>query len=104
MCYAGSYELCQNCPICDSPRLDAKGKAKKVMPYLSIKERLKIQYNDKSRAKELLYRHEYITNKNDKTIKFTLIFWMKKVSNKICIGVKLFPTLIKNANTFFFKI
>jgi hypothetical protein len=68
ICYTGSYELCQNCPICDSPRLDAKGKAKKVMPYLSIKERLKIQYNDKSRAKELLYRHEYITNKNDEDL------------------------------------
>ena len=68
ICYTGSYELCQNCPICDSPRLDAKGKAKKVMPYLSIKERLKIQYNNKSRAKELLYRHEYITNKNDEDL------------------------------------
>jgi len=33
------------------------------MPYLSIKEMLKIQYNNKVRAKELLYRYEYITNK-----------------------------------------
>src|SRR6266496_3741348 len=33
------------------------------MPYLSIKEMLKIQYNNKVRAKELLYHYEYITNK-----------------------------------------
>jgi hypothetical protein len=33
------------------------------MPYLSIKDRLKIQFKDKNRAKELLYRHEYIMNK-----------------------------------------
>jgi hypothetical protein len=33
------------------------------MPYLSIKDRLKIQFKDKNRAKELLYRYEYITNK-----------------------------------------
>ena len=33
------------------------------MPYLSIKEMLKIQYNNKVRAKELLYYYEYITNK-----------------------------------------
>ena len=33
------------------------------MPYLSIKDRLQIQFNDENRAKELLYRHEYILNK-----------------------------------------
>src|SRR3954467_747258 len=65
ICYTGQYESYQNCPICDSTRLDAKGKAKKVMPYLSIKDRLNIQFNDENRARELLYRHEYITNKED---------------------------------------
>ena len=65
ICYSGDYESFQTCPICESVRLDARGKAKKVMPYLSIKDRLKIQFNDENRAKELLYRHEYITNKKD---------------------------------------
>jgi hypothetical protein len=65
ICYTEQYESYQNCPICDSTRLDTKGKAKKVMPYLSIKDRLNIQFNDENRASELLYRHEYITNKED---------------------------------------
>jgi hypothetical protein len=65
ICYTENYESCQNCPMCDSSRLDGKGKAKKVMPYLSIKDRLKIQFNDVNRAKELLYRHEYITKNDD---------------------------------------
>jgi len=65
ICYTGNYESCQNCPMCDSSRLDGKGKAKKVMPYLSIKNRLKIQFNNVDRAKELLYRHEYIANKDN---------------------------------------
>jgi hypothetical protein len=65
ICYTGQYESYQNCPICNSTRLDTRGKAKKVMPYLSIINRLKMQFNDKNRAKELLYRHEYITNKQD---------------------------------------
>ncbi len=59
----GQYEFYQTCPMCLSTRLDAKGKAKKVMPYLSIKNRLKIQFNDENRVKEFLYRHEYIINK-----------------------------------------
>src|SRR6266498_3018854 len=63
ICYTGQYEFYQNCPICNSTRFDTKGKAKKIMPYLSIKNRLQIQFNDKNRAKELLYRHEYILNK-----------------------------------------
>src|SRR5256714_1827709 len=65
ICYTGSYELYQNCPICNSFRFNAKGKAKKVMPYLSLIDRLKVQFNDNNRSKELLYRYEYITNKND---------------------------------------
>jgi hypothetical protein len=65
ICYTGDYESYTVCPECDTPRSDARGKAKKVMPYLSIKDRLKIQFNDKNRAKELLYRYEYTTNKND---------------------------------------
>jgi hypothetical protein len=65
ICYIGLYKSYQNCPICDSARLDTKGKAKKVMPYLSIINRLKMQFNNKNRAKELLYRYEYITNKDD---------------------------------------
>jgi hypothetical protein len=63
ICYTEDYESNQVCPYCSSTRFDAKGKAKKVMPYLSIKDRLKIQFKDKNRAKELLYRHEYIMNK-----------------------------------------
>ena len=55
-CYTGNYEAYTNCPICDASRLDVRGKAKKVMPYLSVKDRLKIQFNDENRVKELLYR------------------------------------------------
>lgn len=65
ICYTGDYESYTVCPECGAPRSDARGKAKKVMPYLSIKDRLKIQFNDENRAKELLYRYEYTANKND---------------------------------------
>src|SRR6266540_765037 len=63
ICYTDVYESYQNCPLCNSSRYDSNNKPKKVIPYLSIKEMLKIQYNNKVRAKELLYRYEYIINK-----------------------------------------
>src|SRR6266511_1446501 len=63
ICYIDVYESYQNCPLCNSSRYNSNNKPKKVMPYLSIKKMLKIQYNNKVRAKELLYRYEYITNK-----------------------------------------
>src|SRR6266498_2649178 len=63
ICYTDVYESYQNCPLCNSSRYDSNNKLKKVMPYLSIKEILKIQYNNKVRAKELLYHYGYITNK-----------------------------------------
>lgn len=65
ICYTGKYESCRICPICNSTRLDTRGKAKKVMPYLSVKDRLKLQFNDANRVKELYYRHEYITDKDN---------------------------------------
>src|SRR5436305_5414327 len=65
ICYTGQYESYQNCLTYNSTRLDTRGKAKKVMPYLSVKNRLKIQFSNENRAKELLYHYEYITNKKD---------------------------------------
>src|SRR6266540_3183383 len=63
ICYTDVYESYQNCLLCNLSRYDSNNKPKKVMPYLSIKKMLKIQYNNKVRAKELLYHYEYITNK-----------------------------------------
>ena len=63
ICYTGSYESYQNCSLCNSSRYNLNNKSKKVMPYLSIKEMLKIQYNNEVRVKELLYHYKYITNK-----------------------------------------
>src|SRR6266540_1170260 len=63
ICYTDVYESYQNCLLCNLSKYDLNNKLKKVMPYLSIKEILKIQYNNKVRAKELLYHYEYITNK-----------------------------------------
>ena len=65
ICYTGDYESYENCPTCESSRFDGKGKSKKVMPYLSVKDRLRTQFSNENRAKELLYRHEYIANKDD---------------------------------------
>src|SRR6266540_1628938 len=62
ICYIDTYENYQSCPLYKSSKYDSNNKSKKVMPYLSIKERLKIQYNNKARAKELLYRSECINN------------------------------------------
>src|SRR6266542_2516843 len=65
ICYTGQYETYQNCLICKFTRLDIRGKAKKIMLYLSIKDRLQIQFNDRNRAKELLYHYKYIINKHN---------------------------------------
>ena len=65
ICYTGKYESYKICLICNSTRLNTRGKAKKVMPYLSVKDRLKLQFNDANRAKELYYRYEYITDKDN---------------------------------------
>src|SRR6266542_3907748 len=45
--YIDVYKSYQNCPLCNSSRYNSNNKPKKVMPYLSIKEMLKIQYNNK---------------------------------------------------------
>src|SRR6266540_613324 len=72
ICYTDTYENYQSCPLCESSRYNSNNKLKKVMPYLSIKKRLKIQYNNKARAKELLYQSEYIND--DKNNDFKDIF------------------------------
>ncbi len=61
--YTDVYESYQNYSLYNSSRYNSNNKLKKVMPYLFIKEILKIQYNNKIKVKELLYHYEYITNK-----------------------------------------
>src|SRR6266540_1679069 len=67
--YTDTYENYQSCPLCKSLRYDLNNKSKKVMPYLSIKERLKIQYNNKARVKELLYQSECINDDENNDFK-----------------------------------
>jgi hypothetical protein len=61
--FYGKYNSSHACPICDEPRYINK-KGRKYMPYLSLIDRLKIQFNNKERVKDLLYRWEY-TSTND---------------------------------------
>src|SRR6266498_1528672 len=67
--YIRSKKNYQSCPLCESSRYDSNNKSKKVMSYLSIKERLKIQYNNEARAKELLYQSECINDDENNDFK-----------------------------------
>src|SRR6266498_2254126 len=69
ICYTDTYKNYQSCLLYESSRYDLNNKSKKIMPYLSIKERLKIQYNNESRAKELLYRSECINDDENNDFK-----------------------------------
>src|SRR6266508_2857536 len=69
ICYTDTYENYQSCSLCESSRYDSNNKLKKVMPYLSIKERLKIQYNNEARVKELLYRSKCINDNENNNFK-----------------------------------
>ncbi|CAJ0823824.1 15861_t:CDS:2 [Entrophospora sp. SA101] len=62
--FYGKYNSDHACPICDEPRYINK-KGRKHMPYLSLIERLKIQFNNKERVKDLLYRWEYTSTNSD---------------------------------------
>jgi hypothetical protein len=62
--FYGKYNSNYTCPFCDEPRYINK-KGRKHMPYLSLIERLKIQFNNKERVKELLYRSEYTSMDSD---------------------------------------
>src|SRR5206468_6992371 len=62
--FYGKYNSNLECPLCGEPRY-INNKERKSMPYLSLVDRLKIQFKNKERVKELLYRWEYISNNND---------------------------------------
>src|SRR6266542_5644826 len=67
--YTNTYKNYQSCSLCESSRYDLNNKSKKVMLYLFIKERLKIQYNNEARVKELLYRSECINDDENNDFK-----------------------------------
>ena len=59
--YIGQFENKMQCPYCNEPRYHQKKKSRYQFAYFSLIKRLKIQYENPSRADELRYRHTYIS-------------------------------------------
>ncbi|GET66571.1 transposase domain-containing protein [Rhizophagus irregularis DAOM 181602=DAOM 197198] len=55
--------MCVN--SCCAGRYYSNGKSRKNLPFVSIIERLKLQFKNSKRSKELLYRHNYTNNIGD---------------------------------------
>ena len=63
--FTGNFSHLSKCPICDEPRYlisEASEKPRKFAYFFSLADRLKIQYENKERAEELMYRHDYCSN------------------------------------------
>jgi Transposase family tnp2 len=63
--FTGALQNERNCKYCTEPRYYSNGKARKQLPYISIIDRLKLQFKNSKRSKELLYRHKYTYNEED---------------------------------------
>ena len=73
--FTGDLSDLSKCPICEEPRYltsEAKSgeKPKKFAYFFSVADRLKIQYENKERAEELMYRHDYCNAKSMKNQNF----------------------------------
>ncbi|GBC17777.2 transposase domain-containing protein [Rhizophagus irregularis DAOM 181602=DAOM 197198] len=55
----------RKCKFCKEDRYYSNGKSRKNLPFVSIIERLKLQFKNSKRSKELLYRHNYTNNIGD---------------------------------------
>ena len=63
--FVGDLENESVCGFCKEARYYSNGKVRKHLPFISIIERLKLQFKNSERSKELLYRHNYTYNKRD---------------------------------------
>jgi hypothetical protein len=63
--FVGVLENEVKCRYCEEARYYSNGKARKHLPFISIIERLKLQFKNSERSKELLYRHNYTYNKGE---------------------------------------
>ena len=61
--FIGGLENERKCRFCNEAQYYSNGKARKHLPFISIIERLKLQFENSKRSKELLYRHNYTYNK-----------------------------------------
>lgn len=63
MAFVGPYNNYDKCAYCGAARFDDRKKAKKTFEYISLIERLRMQYASPSRSRQLRYRVEYITRR-----------------------------------------
>ncbi|GBC33798.2 transposase domain-containing protein [Rhizophagus irregularis DAOM 181602=DAOM 197198] len=61
----GVLENERKCKFCKEDQYYSNGKSRKNLPFVSIIERLKLQFKNSKRSKELLYTHNYTNNIGD---------------------------------------
>ena len=59
--YTGQYKYHNECKICQTPRFRDQKHARRQMAFFSIKDCLKIQYQDPTRSEKLRYRSTYVS-------------------------------------------
>ncbi|GES78342.1 transposase domain-containing protein [Rhizophagus clarus] len=60
--FVGVLENERKCKFCKEDRYYSNGKSRKNLPFISIIERLKLQFKNSKRSEELLYRYNYTNN------------------------------------------
>jgi hypothetical protein len=63
--FTGIFENERKCKYCNESRYYNNGSARKNLFYIPIIERLKLQFKNSERSRELLYRYNYTYNKDD---------------------------------------
>jgi len=63
--FVGILENERKCKFCKEDRYYSNGKPRKNLPFISIIERLKLQFKNSKRSEELLYRYNYTNNIGD---------------------------------------
>ncbi|GES80728.1 hypothetical protein RCL_jg90.t1 [Rhizophagus clarus] len=63
--FVGVLENERKCKFCKEDQYYNNGKSRKNLPFISIIERLKLQFKNSKRSEELLYRYNYTNNIGD---------------------------------------
>jgi hypothetical protein len=66
--FTGDYKRLNECIYCKAERYQEGGLSRAQVTYFPIQDRLAIQYQDPTRAKQLRYRSEYISRNIDGAI------------------------------------
>ncbi|KAJ6517723.1 hypothetical protein DFH09DRAFT_940272, partial [Mycena vulgaris] len=98
-CFVGVYAHLDQCPYCEQPRYDSRGRPRATFSYLPLIPRLQALFADKKMCEELLYRARFTSKRGKISDIFDSLHYRRLRRRHVRVEEEIFSHLFFDQDT-----